>query len=74
MMRVKPDNGHLIDEAKTKLSQVNVKNFNFSIINMLTEFVYLVDEIGNLGGTISTKDQAFHFWQSVKTMKKQRFS
>ena len=74
MMRVKPDNGHLIDEAKTKLAQLNIKNFNFSVINMLTEFVNLVDEIGNLGGTISTEDQAFHFWQSVKTMKEQRFS
>ena len=74
MMRVKPDNGHLIDEAKTKLAQLNIKHFNFSVINMLTEFVNLVDEIRNLGGTISTKDQAFHFWQSVKTMKEQRFS
>ena len=74
LTRVKPDNGHLIDDAKTKLAQLNVKNFNFSVINMLTEFVNLVDEIGNLGGTISTEDQAFHFWQAVKTMKEQRFS
>ena len=72
--RVKPDNGHLINDAKTKLTQLNVKNFNFGIINMLTEFVNLVDEIGNLGGTISTEEQAFYFWQSVKTMKEQRFS
>ena len=74
LTRVKPDNGHLIDDAKTKLAQLNVKNFNFSVINMLTEFVNLVDEIGNLGGTISAEDQAFHFWQAVKTMKEQRFS
>ena len=67
-------NGHLIDDAKTKLAQLNVKNFNFSVINMLTEFMNLVDEISNLGGTISTEDQAFHFWQAVKTMKEQRFS
>ena len=74
MTRVKPDNGHLIDDAKTKLTRLNVKNHNFSVINMLTEFVNLVDEIGNLGGTISTEEQAFHFWQCVKTMKEQRFS
>ena len=54
MIRVEPDNRHLIDEAKTKLTQLNVKNFNFSVINMLTEFVNLVNKIGNLGGTIST--------------------
>ena len=74
MARVKPDNGHLIDDAKTKLTKLNVKNFNFSIINMLTEFVNLIDEIGNLGGTISNEEQAYYFWLCVKTMKEQRFS
>ena len=74
MIRVKPDNGHLIDDAKTKLTQLNVKNFNFSITNMLTEFLNLVDKIGNLGGTISTEDQAFYLWQCVKMMREQRFS
>ena len=49
MIRVKPDNGHLIDETKTKLAQLNVKKFNFSVINMLTESVNLIDKIGNLG-------------------------
>ena len=62
MIRVKPNNGHLIDETKTKLAQLNVTNFNFSMIKMLTKFVNLVDKIGNLGGVISTEDQAFHFW------------
>ena len=32
---------------------ITFKNFNFSIINMLTEFVNLIDEIGNLGGAVS---------------------
>ena len=74
MMRVKPDNVHLIDDAKKKLTQLNAKNFNFSIINMLTEFVNLIDKIGNLGGAVSVEEQAFYFWQCVKTMKEQRFS
>ena len=52
MMRIKHDNGHLIDDTKTKLTQLNVKNFNFRIINMLTEFINLINKIGNLGGTI----------------------
>ena len=74
MTRVKPDNGHLINDVKTKLTQLNIKNFNFSIINMLTEFANLVDEIGNLGGTLFTEEQAFYFWQRTKTMKEHRFS
>ena len=74
MMRVKPDNGHLIDDAKKQLTQLNVKHFNFSVVNLLTESVNLINEIGNLGGTISTEEQAFYFWQSVKIMKEQLFS
>ena len=64
MIRAKPDNGHLIDKTKTKSAQLNVKIFNFSVINMLTELVNLINEIGNLGGMLSTEDQAFHFWQA----------
>ena len=56
MMQAKPDADHLINEAKTKLLQLNIKNFNFSVINILMELVNLVDETSNLRGTISIKD------------------
>ena len=70
---VQPDNGHLVDAAKKKLQSLHIKNFNFLIINLLTEYVNLLEKIGNLRDNLSDNDKQFFFWQAIKTMPEQRF-
>ena len=52
---VQPDNGHLVDKLKTRIRELSVKNFGFSVKTMLSEFISLSDEIGDLGGTYDAR-------------------
>lgn len=71
--RIQPDNGHLIDEIKTKLRSINVKHFGYSIITILTEFNNLSGEITNLGGKYYISDRQLDFWNSFHTMVEPEF-
>ena len=71
---VQPDNRHLVDKLKTRICELLAKNFGFSVKTMLSEFISLSDEIGDLGGTYDEDDKQLDFWKAVKTMPEQKFS
>ena len=71
---VQPDNGHLVDKLKTRIRELSVKNFGFSVKTMLSEFISLSDEIGDLGGTYDEDDMQLDFWKAAKTMPEQKIS
>ena len=50
-----------MDVAKKKLQLLHFKNFYFSMINLLTEYVDLLEEIRNLGGNVSDDNKQFFF-------------
>jgi hypothetical protein len=70
---VDPDNGQLIDDVKRSIRTLNVKDFGFSVIKMLAEFKNLKTRVMELGGTYSTDEQFFDFWQSIGTMQEEEF-
>ena len=71
---VQPDNGHLVDKLKTRILDLSVKNFGFSVKTMLSKFTSLSDEIGDLRGTYNEDDKQLDFWRAVKTMPEQKFA
>ena len=71
---VDPDNGHLIELAKSDLRELNVKDYNFDVQKMLADFKNLRARVRDLGGTYSADDQLLDLWQCVKTMKEREFT
>jgi hypothetical protein len=72
---IKPNNDALIDNAKEKLRKLNVKNFDNSVIKMLTIFENIVNEIANdLGGEITESEKMTALWKCLETMKDANFS
>jgi hypothetical protein len=71
---VDPDNGQLIKAVCTQLRELNVKNFGYSVIQMLAEFKKLQTRIGELGGTYDLDDQFLDFWACLRTMKEKEFA
>jgi hypothetical protein len=71
---VDPDNGQLIETVRTQLRDLNVKDFGFSIIQMLAEFKNLQTRIGELGGTYNVDDQFLDFWACLCTMQEKEFA
>ena len=58
-----------MDGLKTNLCSINVKNYDFSVITMFTEFQKLSSEIKDLGGSYVEDEKSLDFWIVVKTMK-----
>jgi hypothetical protein len=71
---VDPDNGQLIETVRTQLRDLNVKDFGFSVIQMLAEFKNLQTRIGELGGTYDVDDQFLDFWACLRTMQEKEFA
>jgi hypothetical protein len=72
---VKPNNDTLIQNAKERLNELNVKNFDFSVKDMLTEFDTIVVEIeSRLKGSITEDERISALWKSLETMKEEKFS
>jgi hypothetical protein len=71
---VDPDNDSLVDSERMKLKNLNVKNFGYSIIQMLAEFKNIMKRIGELGGSYSSDEQFLDFWTAVATMKEKGFA
>ena len=70
---VDPDNTHMIENVRRQLRTLDVKDYNFSVIKMLSEFKLLVQKIDELGGTYDIEDQYLDFWDCLKTMKEKEF-
>jgi hypothetical protein len=71
---VDPDNGQMIEKVRKQLRNLDVKDFGFSLIKMLSEFKNLKTRIGELGGTYDEDDQFLDFWECLKTMKEKEFA
>jgi hypothetical protein len=71
---VDPDNGQLIETVRTQLRELDVKDFGYSVIQMLAEFKNLQTRIGELGGTYDVDDQFLDFWACLRTMKEKEFA
>ena len=71
---VDPNNDALVEGVRTKLRNLNVKNFGYSVILMLAEFKNLRTRIIELGGTYSMDEQFLDLWSCLKTMKEKEFA
>ena len=71
---VNPDNEHVVDSLKTKIRDLHIKDFGWSVISLLTEFARLNDEITQLGGAYGQSDALYDFWHAVGTMPEEEFS
>jgi hypothetical protein len=71
---VDPDNGHLIENVRKQIKNLNVQNFGYSVIKMLAEFKNLKTRLGELGGTYSIDEQFLDFWECLRTMKEKEFT
>jgi hypothetical protein len=72
---IKPNNDTLIQNAKEELNSLDVKNFNFSVKEMLTQFDNIVVEItARLKGTITEDEHMTALWKCVETMPEEKFA
>ena len=71
---VDPDNGHLVEAAKSELRTLNVKNYGFDVQKMLSDFKNIRSRVVELGGTYSEDNQFLDLWQCVRTMKEREFT
>ena len=71
---VDPDNGHLIEQPKSELRVLDVKNYNYDVQKMLADYKNLRRRVMDLGGTYSEDDQFLDLWQCVRTMKEKEFT
>jgi hypothetical protein len=72
---IKPNNDTLIQNAKDELNSLNVKDFNFSVKEMLTHFDNIVVEItARLKGTITEDERMTALWKCVETMSEEKFA
>ena len=53
---------------------LNVKDFGFSIIKLLSHFQLLMKRVSKLGRTYSKDKQFLDFWTMLKTMKEDEFT
>ena len=58
----------LITEMVITRSGIHVKDFCFSIKEMLTKFDSLFEEIDDFGGTYPEDKKQLDFWRATKTM------
>ena len=70
---VNPDNEHVVDSLKTKIQELNIKDFGWSIISLFTKFARLKDEITQLGGAYGDSDEIYEFWTAIGTMPEEEF-
>ena len=72
---VKPNNDTLVQQSKDKLSSLNVKDFEQSAKDMLTEFENICTEIEvRLKGTVTEDEKISALWKCLETMKDEHFS
>jgi hypothetical protein len=63
---MKPNNDTLIQNAKERLNELDVKNFGFSVKDMLTEFDTLVVEVkSHLKGSITEDERISALWRCL---------
>jgi hypothetical protein len=71
---VDPNNDSLIENVRIKLRNLNVKDYGFSVIQMLADFKNLRTRVTDLGGSYTSDDQFLDLWTSLRTMKEKEFS
>ena len=71
---VDPDNGHLVEAAKSELRTLDVKNYNFDVQKMLADFKNIRARVTELGGSYSEDDQLLDLWHCVRTMREKEFT
>ena len=72
---VKPNNDTLVQQSKDKLNSLNVKDFEQSAKDMLTEFENICTKIEvRLKGTVSEDEKISALWKCLETMKEEHFS
>lgn len=72
---VKPNNDTLIQHTKEKLASLDVKNFEYSVKEMLTEFENLCTEVEvRLKGHITEDEKISALWKALESMKDEHFS
>ena len=71
---VDPNNDTLVEDIRTKLRSLNVKDFGYSIIQTLAEFKNMRTRVIDLGGTYSNDEQFLDFWAALRTMKEKEFA
>jgi hypothetical protein len=71
---VDPDNDSLVETERNKLKKLHVKNFGYSVIQMLAEFKNIRKRVNELGGHYSTDEQFLDFWSAIATMEEKQFA
>ena len=71
---VDPNNDTLVEDIRTKLRSLNVKDFGYSIIQTLAEFKNMRTRVIDLGGTYSNDEQFLDFWAALRSMKEKEFA
>ena len=72
---IKPNNDTLIQNAKDRLMQLKVQDFEYSVKSMLTEFESIVVEIqSRLKGSITEDEQISALWRCLETMTEEKFA
>ena len=71
---VDPNNDALVEGVRTQLRNLDVKNYGYSVIQMLAEFKNLRTRVKELGGSYTDDEQFLDLWQCLKTMKERQFA
>ena len=72
---VKPNNDTLVQHTKEKLAKLNVKEFEYSIRDLLIEFDNLCMEVEvRLKGTLTEDEKISSLWRGLESMKDEHFS
>ena len=72
---VKPNNDTLIQHTKDKLAKLQVKEFDNSVKEMLTEFDNLCTEVEvRLKGQVTEDEKVSALWKALESMKDEHFS
>ena len=68
-----PNNDRLAEGFFEGLKVLHVKNFKFSVKNMLSRFKELCIELNNHGVTYDVNTKQLDFWRCLETMREREF-